>query len=82
MYILSCRKDKKEMITKKSNFQVIRTDNGTNFVGTNAKLNKEFSEMNHKKINEFMLEHGGQCIQWKRNHLNACNMGRVWICRV
>ena len=34
--------------------------------------------MNHKKINEFMLEHGGQWIQWKRNPPTASNMGGVW----
>ena len=34
--------------------------------------------MNHKKIKEFMLEHGGQWIQWKRNPPAASNMGGVW----
>ena len=47
-------------VSRRGNFRVIRTDNGTTFVGASAELNKAFSEMNHKKINEFMLEHGGQ----------------------
>ena len=34
--------------------------------------------MNRKKINEFMLEHGGQQIQWKRNPSTASNMGGLW----
>ena len=34
--------------------------------------------MNHKKIMEFMLEHGSQGIQWKRNPPTASNMGGVW----
>ena len=33
--------------------------------------------MNRKKINWFMLEHGGQWIQWKRNPPTASNIGRV-----
>ena len=58
------------------NVWVIRTDNSTNFVGASAELNKAFSETNHKKINEFMLEHVGQWIQLKRNPPTASNMGK------
>ena len=65
-------------VSRRVNFQLIRADNGINFVGTGAELSKAFSEMNHKKINEFMLEHGGQWIQWKRNPPTASNMGGVW----
>ena len=69
---------RRRFVSRRGNVQVIRTDNGTNFVGASAELNKAFSEMNHKKINEFMLEHGGQWIQWKRNPPTASNMGGVW----
>ena len=34
--------------------------------------------MNHKKIHEFMLDHGSQWIQWKRNPPTASNTGGVW----
>ena len=34
--------------------------------------------MNYKKINEFMLEHSGHWIQWKRNPSTGRNMGGVW----
>ena len=64
-------------VSRRGNVWVIRTDNSTDFVGAIAKLNKAFSEMNRKKINEFMLEHGGQWIKWKRNPLIASNIG-VW----
>ena len=47
-------------VSRRGNARIISTNNGTNFVGASAKPNKAFSEMNHKKINEFMLEHGGQ----------------------
>ena len=52
--------------SRRGNVRVIRTDNGTNFVGASAELNKAFSKMNRNKVNEFILEHGGQWIQWRR----------------
>ena len=72
----------RRFVSRRGNVRVIRTDNGTNFVGASAELNKAFSEMNHKKINEFMLEHGGQWIQWKRNPPTARNMGGMWECQI
>ena len=56
---------RRRFVSRRGNGQVIRTDNGTNFVGASAELKKAFSEMNHKKINELTLEHGGQWIQRK-----------------
>ena len=35
---------------------MIRTDNGTNFVGANIELRKAFNEMNHTKIDNFLME--------------------------
>ena len=64
-------------VSRRGNVWVIRTDNSTDFVGAIAKLNK----VNHKKINEFMLEHGGQWIKWERNPLTASNIG-VWECQI
>ena len=68
----------RRFVSRRGNVRVIRTDNGTNFVGASAELNKTFSEMNHKKINEFILNHGGRWIQWKRNPPTASNMEGVW----
>ena len=67
----------RRFVSRSGNVRLIRTGNGTNFVEASAELNKAFSEMNHKKISEFMLEHGDQCIQWKRNSPTDSNMGRV-----
>ena len=68
----------RRFVSRRGNVWVIRTNNGTNFVGASAELNKAFSEMNHKKTNEVMLEHGGQLMKWKRNPPTASNMGGVW----
>ena len=54
-------------VSGRGNVRVARTDNWTDFVRASAEQNKAFSEMNHKKTSEFMLEHGGQWIQWERN---------------
>ena len=68
----------RRFVSRRGNVRAIRTDNDINIVGASAELNKAFSEMNHKKVNELMLEHGGQWIQWKRNPPTASNMGGVW----
>ena len=49
----------RRFVSRRGNVWVIITDNGTNFVGASAELNKAFSEINHKKI-KFIMEHGGQ----------------------
>ena len=41
-----------------------------------------YSEMNHKKINEFLLEHDVQWFWWKRNPPTASNMGGVRECQI
>ena len=69
--------DLRRFVSRRGNVRATRTDNGTNFVGASAELKKAFSEMNDKKVSEFMLEHGSQWIQWKRNPRTASNMGRV-----
>ena len=56
---------------------MIRSDNGTNFVGASTELKKAFGEMDEKRINDFFMELGGEWISWKRNPLVASNMGGV-----
>ena len=53
------------------------TFESSKLIATHILLNKAFSDMNHKKINEFMLEHDGQWIQRKSNPPTAINMGGV-----
>ena len=57
---------------------MICTDNGTNFVKANIELRKAFKEVNHTKINSFLMELGGEWITWRRNPLMASNMREVW----
>ena len=54
-FILALRR----IINQRGNVRMIHTDdNGTNFVGANIKLRKAFNEMNHIKINNFLVELG------------------------
>ena len=73
-FILALRR----LISRKGNVRMIRTDNGTNFVGANIELRKAFIEMNHTKINNFLLEMGGEWITRRRNPPMASNMGEAW----
>ena len=57
----------RRFIGRRGYVRVIRTDNGTNFVGASAELIESFQEMNHLKIGEFFQQHGGEWIWWKRN---------------
>ena len=78
LYTVAFIQARRRFASRQGNNRVIRTDTSRKFVGASAKLNKVFSEMNHKEINEFKLEHGGQWFQWKRNPPTASNMGEVW----
>ena len=62
---------------RRGNVRLIRSDNGTNFVGTSAELTKAFTQMNHQKINQFMQDNGAEWMSWKRNPPAASNMGGV-----
>ena len=56
---------------------MIRSDNGTKFVGPSIELKKAFGEMDEKRVNDFLMESGGEWISWKRNLPVASNMGGV-----
>ena len=57
---------------------MIRSDNRTNSVGASIELGKTFGEMDEKRINDFLMELGGEWISWKHNPPIASNMGGVW----
>ena len=73
-FIMSFRR----LIRHRGHVQMIRTDNGTNFVGVSAELIESFQEMDHVRIGEFLQQNGGEWIWWKRNPPLASNMGGVW----
>ena len=49
-----------------------------NFVWAKTKLRKPFNEINHTKINYFLMELGGEWIIWRQNPPMKGNTGGVW----
>ena len=67
----------KRLISRRENIRIIQSDNGSNFIGASTELKRAFSEMDKKKINDFLMELGGEWLIWKHNPPTASNMGRV-----
>ena len=65
-------------ISRRGNIGIIRSDNGSNFIGASTELKRAYSEMDKKKINYFLMELGGEQLIWKHNSHTASNMGGVW----
>ena len=57
---------------------MIRSDNGSNFIGASSELVHAFQEMDHLRISNYLKEHSGEWMNWKRNPPFASNMGGVW----
>ena len=55
--------------------KVIRSDNGTNFVGARKELQKEIDMWNQQKITDHMLQHN---VEWKFNPPGASHFGGIW----
>ena len=70
----------RKFIRHREYVQVIRTDNGTSFVGASPELIESFQEIDNVKIGEFLQQHDGEWIWWMRNPPLASNMGGVWEC--
>ena len=68
----------RRLINRWGNIRIIRSDNGSNFIGASTELKRAFSEMDKKKINDFLMELGGEWLIWKHNPLTASNMGGLW----
>ena len=68
----------RRMIARRGNIRSMRSDNGTNFVGTENELKRAFQEMNHTKIKHFLQENGADWLVWTRNTPTASHMGGVW----
>ena len=73
-FMLSLRR----FIARRGNIRELRSDNGTNFVGSKSELMKAFNEIDHDKIRFFLRNHGTDWLVWKNNPPAASHMGGVW----
>ena len=68
----------RRFISRRGDVRMIRSDNGTNFVGADKQLHREFMKMDHTKIANFLSRHKGDWVVWRRNPPSASNFGGVW----
>ena len=68
----------RRLITRRGNLRETHSGNSSNFVGAEQELLKAFSEMDHNKIENFLQDHGGDWITWKRNPPAASHMAGIW----
>ena len=72
-FILALRR----FMARRGTVSSIWSDNGRNFVGARAELQRAFKEMKHDKVKNFLQEDGADWILWHNNPLGASHMGGV-----
>ena len=60
---------------KRGLLELVRSDNGTNFIAGNRELREAIEEWNEEQINEFMIQRN---IKWVFNPPFASHQGGVW----
>ena len=56
----------------------LRSDRGTNFVGSERELAEAISEMDENQIQQFLLQEGCDYFSFKMNVPSASHMGGIW----
>ncbi|KAK5883664.1 hypothetical protein CesoFtcFv8_019966 [Champsocephalus esox] len=70
----SCINALRRFISRRGQVAMIRSDNGTNFVGAERELREAIEELNRSKIHNAMLQKG---VKWIFNPPGASHHGRV-----
>ncbi|XP_077866060.1 uncharacterized protein LOC144353345 [Saccoglossus kowalevskii] len=65
----------RRFIARRGAVKLIRSDNGSNFVGAQRELKEELQNWNQSKINGFLLQKG---IDWRFNPPSGSHFGGVW----
>ena len=68
----------RRFINRRGNVRQIRSDNGSNFIGAQKELQKEFQRFDHKKIGDFLRTSNADWLPWKNNPPYASHFGGVW----
>ena len=71
----SCLNALRRFICRRGQVKHIRSDNGTNFVGTQRELKEALAKLNQQRIQGALLQKG---IQWSFNSPGASHHGGVW----
>ena len=73
-FILALRR----FLSRRGPVKSITSDNGTNFVGAENEFRKAYREMEHTRINNFLVSKSCDWITWQKNPPEASHMGGVW----
>ena len=57
----------RRFIGQRRNVRLIGSNKEWNFIGASAELIQAFQEMDHSRISNYLEEHCGEWIKWKRN---------------
>ena len=68
----------RRFMAKRGKVRSIRSDNGTNFVGTDNTLRKALKEMKQEQIRDYLLQNGTDWITCYENPPGVSHMGGVW----
>ena len=68
----------RRFIARQGPVRSIRSDNGTNFVGTENELRKPLDEMNHEQVKHYLQKNGSDWITWENSPPAASHMGGIW----
>ena len=56
----------------------IKSDNGTNLVGTANELRKALDEMNYEQVKRDLQKNGSDWMTWENNQPAALHRGGIW----
>lgn len=65
----------RRFISRRGTPKLIRTDNGTNFIGAERELREEIERWNNDRMNNFLLQ---KSIKWEFNPPYSSHFGGVW----
>ena len=68
----------RRIIGRRGNVKMVRSDNGSNFIGAEEELSKGFLEMDQNKIRKLSKNLGSDWIIWKKNPPAGSHFGGVW----
>lgn len=75
----ACINALRRFFSRRGQVSVIRSDNGTNFIGVERELREAVQNMDDSKIKEEMLKRG---IEWTFNPPGASHQGGIWECQI
>ena len=68
----------RRFVSRRGHIRQLYSDNGTNFIGAENEFKKAYDEMNHDRIEEFLLDQSCDLIEWKKIPPSASHMGGAW----